>query len=207
MKTIFLSTDDEAEFREIDNELEALQAAVGGNIEVVHLPTDSDLMIVDEEGRLKDKPINRVASVLARQTIVGDALLVSEQGEDFGDADPMLLTLARRFIRSLRGSQLSKYRQVVIAMDETPGASKRFELATRSFSKTDSETIAEMQQMISVCTNELLKGVHIHKDDLFMYCIALSNIIESLEQAMDSEQKETYALLKAKSSLTTFIKR
>ena len=57
MKTIFLSTDDEAEFREIDNELEALQAAVGGNIEVVHLPTDSDLMIVDEEGRLKDKPM------------------------------------------------------------------------------------------------------------------------------------------------------
>lgn len=58
-----------------DEELHAMQAAVGGYIETVTLAEDA-VMIVDEEGLLKALNQNALASLVARQQIVGPALLV-----------------------------------------------------------------------------------------------------------------------------------
>lgn len=72
--------------------LKLMQDTVGGWIEVVRLP-DGKLLVVDEEGKLRDKPYNEAATAIAapRLTgdfIVGDALLVTHdefEGEDEGD--------------------------------------------------------------------------------------------------------------------------
>ena len=59
-----------------NNVLADLQEAVGGYIEIVDLPETNMLMVVDEEGLLKDKEENFVASVLAGQRIVGTVAIV-----------------------------------------------------------------------------------------------------------------------------------
>ena len=71
---------------DIENTLEALQKAVGGYIETVRLRVDNAVMIVNEEGLLLGLPFNAVASALAGQTIVGVALAVGVDGEEFTDA-------------------------------------------------------------------------------------------------------------------------
>jgi hypothetical protein len=59
--------------------LKELQAFVGGYIEIVFL-TDSQIMVVNEEGKLDELPINVRATEIVRargieDTIVGDALV------------------------------------------------------------------------------------------------------------------------------------
>ena len=54
--------------------LEELQEAVGGLIMVVNIACG--IMVVDEEGVLKEKSHNMVASVLANQRIVGDVVVM-----------------------------------------------------------------------------------------------------------------------------------
>lgn len=58
-----------------DEELHALQTAVGGYIEVVRISEDAAL-IVDEEGLLKALNQNALASLVARRQIVGTAVIV-----------------------------------------------------------------------------------------------------------------------------------
>ena len=58
-----------------DEELHALQTAVGGYIETVTLAEDA-VMIVDEEGLLKCLNQNALASLVARRQIVGTAVIV-----------------------------------------------------------------------------------------------------------------------------------
>lgn len=58
-----------------DEELHALQTAIGGYIETVTLAEDA-AMIVDEEGLLKALNQNALASLAARQQIVGTAVIV-----------------------------------------------------------------------------------------------------------------------------------
>ena len=64
-------------------DLKALQAAVGGLIEIVGT-NDGRLLVLDEEGKLKNKPINEAATALARGVIadtdyiVGDAVVVTD---------------------------------------------------------------------------------------------------------------------------------
>lgn len=69
---------------EIENRLEALQYAVGGYIETVPLG-NGGVMIVDEEGRLKGLARNTIASLVAGMDIVGKALIVGVDGEEFCD--------------------------------------------------------------------------------------------------------------------------
>ena len=61
--------------------LRELQLLVGGYIEAVRLPADSLQcglwLIVNEEGRLQNLPVNRRASIAAGRWIVGDAVLVT----------------------------------------------------------------------------------------------------------------------------------
>lgn len=70
---------------EIDNSLEALQAAVDGYIETVRLVPGRAVMIVNEEGLLRDMPLNTVASAAAGARIVGPAIVVGVDGEEFTD--------------------------------------------------------------------------------------------------------------------------
>tara|TARA_R110000822_G_scaffold90457_1_gene209075 strand:+ start:3358 stop:3600 length:243 start_codon:yes stop_codon:yes gene_type:complete len=54
--------------------LKSMQDMVGGYIEFIYLPK-SKILIVDEEGRLKNYPLNQQASELCGQLIVGDVIL------------------------------------------------------------------------------------------------------------------------------------
>lgn len=56
--------------------LKELQEIVEGYIEVINLPGDIQ-MIVNEEGKLYDLDINLQASILAKQTIVGNVALLT----------------------------------------------------------------------------------------------------------------------------------
>ena len=70
---------------EIENTLEALQKVVGGYIETVRLRVGNAVMIVNEEGLLLGLPYNTLASGFAGQPIVGTALIVGVNGEEFTD--------------------------------------------------------------------------------------------------------------------------
>ena len=64
--------------------LEQLQKAVGGLIEIIHLP-DGRLMVVNEEGKLEDLPLNEATTTLARGAIfdgdyiAGDAVVCDDK--------------------------------------------------------------------------------------------------------------------------------
>ena len=70
---------------EIENTLEALQKAVDGYIEAVTLIGGYAVMIVNEEGLLRGMPSNLTASAIAARKIVGPALVVGVDGEEFTD--------------------------------------------------------------------------------------------------------------------------
>ncbi len=55
--------------------LEQLQKAVGGLIEAVHIVGSKKVMIVNEEGLLKNLPLNPIASQMVRKPIVGDVVI------------------------------------------------------------------------------------------------------------------------------------
>lgn len=78
---------------EIENDLKALQQAVGGWIETVTLPYGL-CVICNEEGRLMDLPFN---TIFAGIPLVGTFLVVGTKGEDFADVPeeyvPKLLLL------------------------------------------------------------------------------------------------------------------
>lgn len=52
-----------------------LQQAVGGYFEIVTL-SPTHIMIVDEEGVIKNKPLNKEASILAGKRILGDVVIL-----------------------------------------------------------------------------------------------------------------------------------
>lgn len=61
--------------------LEQMQEVVG-YVQAVKVPYSHNILLVDEEGRLNGKPVNQQASILARQPIVGDSIIVvQEDGE------------------------------------------------------------------------------------------------------------------------------
>lgn len=88
MKAIRKKVGEPWEVIDIENDLSALQHEVGGYIEAVTL-CDNMALIVDEEGILKGKKYN---TTLAGVHIVGTALLVGVDGDDFCDVDTPILT-------------------------------------------------------------------------------------------------------------------
>lgn len=70
---------------DIENTLEALQAAVDGYIEAVTLVPGRAVMIVNEEGLLRGLSPNPIASAVANTQIVGPAVVVGVDGEEFTD--------------------------------------------------------------------------------------------------------------------------
>lgn len=72
------------EIIDVKNKLRALQLQVGGYIETVPLSEDS-VMIVDEDGMLKQYQHNDLASYISGVHIYGTALIVGVDGEEFTD--------------------------------------------------------------------------------------------------------------------------
>ena len=70
---------------DIENTLEALQHAVDGYIETVTLITGKAVMIVNEEGLLRGMTPNPIASNVANTQIVGPAVVVGVDGDEFTD--------------------------------------------------------------------------------------------------------------------------
>lgn len=71
-------------------ELAELQTLVGGYIEVV-VTHDGKYLVIDEEGKLKQKPVNAEATKLyrygAHDPIVGDAIVIDTNLEMNGPED------------------------------------------------------------------------------------------------------------------------
>lgn len=84
MKALLIN-DRSVEEIEIENTLEALQKVVDGYIETVTLIGGYAVMIVNEEGLLRGMPSNLTASAVAARKIVGPALVVGVDGEEFAD--------------------------------------------------------------------------------------------------------------------------
>ena len=87
--------------RQLQNNLESLQEAVSGYIEVIHPHckenSDGIVMLVNEDGKLFGLPCNRIlqeSNGSAYACIVGTALIVGCNGRDF---------------LSLSNNQISKY--------------------------------------------------------------------------------------------------
>lgn len=60
-----------------DFKLEELQTMVGGYIEIVNMY--GHIMVVDEEGLLKHKPYNHVASEMSGRRLVGDVVFCTPE--------------------------------------------------------------------------------------------------------------------------------
>lgn len=84
MKAIRIMRSDLSDIN-IDNTLEALQRAVDGYIEAITLVPNKAVMIVNEEGKLRRMYPNILASAIAGTQIVGTALIVGVDGEEFTD--------------------------------------------------------------------------------------------------------------------------
>lgn len=83
MKVLFIPAGGIPVFTEIGDELEDMQALVGGYIETVGAQSLGRplWMVIDEEGKLKGKPINLFATRIYRNpidVIVGDAFICKE---------------------------------------------------------------------------------------------------------------------------------
>lgn len=85
MKAIYKKPGEPAQVVDIENDLKALQAAVGGYLESCTFATDA-CVLCDEEGRWKGYPHN---TVVCGMEFVGPILIVGVAGEDFADlVDP-----------------------------------------------------------------------------------------------------------------------
>lgn len=60
-----------------DFKLDELQSLVGGYIEIVNMY--GHIMVVDEEGLLKHKPYNHVASEMSGRRLVGDVVFCPDE--------------------------------------------------------------------------------------------------------------------------------
>jgi hypothetical protein len=88
---------------DVNPDLDSLQGIVGGYIETVGLGAEAHIYI-DEEGKLKGKEVNRLATQMVehhcpgfagRDVIVGDAVALGMTDEgDEADAPPDVYTLA-----------------------------------------------------------------------------------------------------------------
>ena len=84
IKVMMCPVEREPYMAEMENTLEAFQAAVGGHIECVAITSDC-VLICNEDGRSMKLPMNNAVSWLIPYGIVGAAVICGVDGEDFGD--------------------------------------------------------------------------------------------------------------------------
>lgn len=102
MKTLKITTDNKISIIDVDlDDYRALRRAIGGYVETVHTQIMYDyfrapvLMLVDEEGLIKNRPANPIASYFYgvrshNQIIAGDVIFAISLGENmtgFGERD------------------------------------------------------------------------------------------------------------------------
>ena len=80
MKAIVKRPNEKLETIEVGNELEKLQQLVGGYIETIPYK-DNIIILLDEEGKLKDSEDNIVVSKYGM--LVGNIIFIGTEGEDF----------------------------------------------------------------------------------------------------------------------------
>lgn len=76
-----------------------MQELIDGNLEVIGLG-EGFILVADEEGRLKNRPVNRVIRLSGfNTTIQGDFFICKAEGEDFvGITDQEAIYAATHFI-------------------------------------------------------------------------------------------------------------
>ena len=90
MKTVKVTTDNKVSVIDVNfDDFRSIQQAIGGHFETVRTQLMADyfkdpsvIMLVDEEGRIKELPINPVGCTLYRGIIVGDLIFARIAGED-----------------------------------------------------------------------------------------------------------------------------
>jgi len=84
--------------------LDDMQKAIGGYIEAVYLPL-RQMGYIDEEGKLKSKPVNHLASAIfdnPSDVIAGDMLVLGDDGEGGNaDVDEKFIFLIRKTISNM----------------------------------------------------------------------------------------------------------
>lgn len=112
MKTVKVTTDNKISIIDVDfDNFRDIQRAIGGHFETVHTQLMADyfkdpslIMLVDEEGRIKELPINPVGCALYRGIIAGDLIFARIAGEDIvAPDDPE--TLKDRLLHTFIGLQ------------------------------------------------------------------------------------------------------
>lgn len=109
MKTVKVTTDNKISIIDVDfDDFRSIQRAIGGHFETVHTQLMEDyfkdpslIMLVDEEGRIKELPINPVGCTLYRGIIAGDLIFAKTKGEDIvapDDAEDLKDRLLHTFI-------------------------------------------------------------------------------------------------------------
>lgn len=90
MKTVKVTTDNKISIIDVDfDDFRSIQRAIGGHFETVHTQLMADyfkdpsvIILVDEEGLIKELPLNPVGSALYQGTIAGDLIFAQAQGKD-----------------------------------------------------------------------------------------------------------------------------
>ena len=87
MKVLKYAVNKEPELINIENGLEAMQYEVDGYIETVTFPSANAVLVCNEEGKVKNYPINAIVidgnAIL--HTIHGDFFICSFEGDAFSD--------------------------------------------------------------------------------------------------------------------------
>lgn len=112
MKTVKVTTDNKISIIDVDfNDFRDIQRAIGGHFETVHTQLMEDyfkdpllIMLVDEEGCIKELPINPVGCTLYRGIIIGDLIFARIAGEDIV-APENAETLKDRLLHTFIGLQ------------------------------------------------------------------------------------------------------
>ena len=90
MKTVKVTTDNIVSVIDVDfDDFRDIQRAIGGNFETAQTQLMADyfkdpslIMLVDEEGIIKELTLNPVGSTLYRGIIAGDLIFAQVKGED-----------------------------------------------------------------------------------------------------------------------------
>lgn len=127
----------------VDMTLEFMQSIVGGLIEPVRIARGLTL-IIDDEGKLKNYPVNRIATDLARlpyDVIVGTAFICRDSGEELLPLTPEQLEGMTETLKAYRPSEVK--RPVTRRSNATPKwdfRCRRWRVQTNKFGKHVSAT-------------------------------------------------------------------
>ena len=99
MQVLMYKVGQPPEVIDVEYELHAMQELIDGNLEVIGLG-EGFILVADEEGRLKNRPVNRVIRLSGfNTTIQGDFFICKAEGEDFvGITDQEAIYAATHFI-------------------------------------------------------------------------------------------------------------